>query len=71
MSTTKSTPTTLPRNWRDRLPSPATYYATHVTKLGPPNAAGWAQGLCPFHHDHTASLSVQLIGEREIGRAHV
>ncbi len=50
----------LPSNWRDRLPDPASYYAQHVAKLSRPNAAGWAQGTCPFHEDRNASLSVQV-----------
>ncbi|WP_147653995.1 CHC2 zinc finger domain-containing protein [Vulcaniibacterium gelatinicum] len=50
----------LPRNWRDRLPDPAAYYGARVAKLGKPNAAGWAQGQCPFHDDRNASLSVHL-----------
>ncbi|MDE2406852.1 MAG: hypothetical protein KGL91_03195 [Xanthomonadaceae bacterium] len=54
----------LPDNWRDRLPAPATYYGQHVEKLGKPNGTGWAQGRCPFHDDHNASLSVSLSGER-------
>ena len=54
----------LPDNWRDRLPDPATYYAQHVVKLGRPNQGGYAQGVCPFHDDHNASLSVHVTGER-------
>lgn len=54
----------IPDNWRDRLPHPASYYAQHVQKLGRPNAAGWAQGACPFHEDRNASLSVHVMGER-------
>lgn len=54
----------LPATWRGRLPDPAAYYAQHVAKLGKPNGTGWAQGLCPFHDDHDASLSVNLAGER-------
>lgn len=54
----------LPANWRERLPDPATYYAAYIAKLSRPNALGWAQGRCPFHDDHNASLSVQLVGER-------
>ena len=54
----------LPADWRDRLPDPATYYATHVAKLSRPNATGWAQGVCPFHDDHSASLSVQVADPR-------
>lgn len=54
----------LPRDWRSRLPDPAQYYAAHVEKLTHPNAAGWAQGRCPFHEDGNASLSVHVTGER-------
>lgn len=54
----------LPSNWRNRLPHPATYYPAHVEKLGKPNAAGWAQGRCPFHADKEASLSVCITGTR-------
>lgn len=50
----------LPHNWRDRLPDPAHYYGQRVEKLGRPNGQGWAQGRCPFHEDHDASLSVNL-----------
>lgn len=50
---------TLPRDWRDRLPDPAHYYAQHVGKLSRPNGTGWAQGVCPFHEDRNASLSVK------------
>src|SRR5690625_1564612 len=50
----------LPRDWRNRLPAPADYYAAHVAKLGKPNRTGWAQGRCPFHEDKEASLSVNL-----------
>jgi hypothetical protein len=49
----------IPKNWRDRLPDPATYYAACVVNLGKPNGTGWAQGRCPFHEDRDASLSVQ------------
>lgn len=52
-------PPRLPKNWRDRLPAPGVYYAACVVKLGKPNGTGWAQGRCPFHEDHDASLSVQ------------
>ncbi|GEM_PF-611252 len=51
----------LPVDWRDRLPDPASYYAQHV-KLTGPNSSGYAQGRCPFHDDHNASLSVHVIG---------
>ena len=50
----------LPKDWRDRLPVPASYYAQHVAKLGNANATGWAQGVCPFHEDHNASLSIHV-----------
>lgn len=63
-----STTARVPRNWRERMPDPASYYAAHVTKLGKPNAAGWAQGVCPFHEDHNKSLSVCVTGERGIWR---
>lgn len=54
----------MPANWRDRVPDPANYYAQHVQKLGRPNATGWAQGVCPFHEDRNASLSVHVTSER-------
>ncbi|MBN8727436.1 MAG: hypothetical protein J0H15_06995 [Xanthomonadales bacterium] len=54
----------LPRDWRDRLPDPAGYYAQQVARLGKPNASGWAQGACPFHEDREASLSVAVAGAR-------
>jgi DNA primase len=54
----------LPARWRDRLPDPAVYYREHVAKLSRPNAAGWAQGRCPFHEDASASLSVHVISAR-------
>ena len=60
----KPTTSRLPSNWRDRLPEPAIYYATHIAKLSRPNATGWAQGTCPLHHDHNASLSVLVGSER-------
>lgn len=54
----------LPRDWRNRLPDPESYYRAHVAKLGKANATGWAQGPCPFHDDRNASLSVNLRDER-------
>ncbi|MCI4567564.1 CHC2 zinc finger domain-containing protein [Lysobacter sp. CFH 32150] len=54
----------IPANWRDRLPDPASYYSQHAAKLTRPNGMGWAQGVCPFHDDHNASLSAQLIDPR-------
>jgi hypothetical protein len=57
---TKAPPRGLPMHWRDRLPHPSVYYAAHVAQLGRVNGEGWAQGLCPFHDDHHASLSVHL-----------
>ena len=59
-----STSARVPANWRDRLPDPSTYYAQHVVKLGRPNQGGYAQGVCPFHDDHNASLSVHVTGDR-------
>lgn len=53
-------PLVLPSNWRDRLPQPDKYYRAHVAKMGKPNGTGWAQGVCPFHDDHNASLSVHV-----------
>lgn len=50
----------LPMDWRQRLPNPASYYAQHVAKLGSANPKGWAQGLCPFHEDHSPSLGVHV-----------
>ncbi|MFT4196755.1 MAG: CHC2 zinc finger domain-containing protein [Pseudoxanthomonas sp.] len=50
----------LPKDWRDRLPDSETYYRARVAKLGKANATGWAQGTCPFHDDHNASLSVNV-----------
>lgn len=52
----------LPKDWHDRLPDPATYYEQHLDKLGKPAVNGWAMALCPFHDDHTPSLSVKLGG---------
>ena len=60
----KPTTSRLSHNWRDRLPDPATYYAAHVAKLSRPNATGWAQGTCPLHNDHNASLSVHVTESR-------
>ncbi len=54
----------IPDNWRDRLPDPAIYYAQYVAKLGKANTNGWAQGVCPFHEDHNASLSVHVADAR-------
>lgn len=59
-----ATPARIPDNWRDRMPAAAAYYGQHVDKLGRPNGTGWAQGVCPFHDDHSKSLSVCVTGER-------
>src|SRR6188768_2070312 len=61
---TKPTATKLPRNWRERLPDPLSYYSVRVEKLGSPNASGWAQGRCPLHDDSNASLSVNVTDAR-------
>jgi hypothetical protein len=58
----------LPLRWRERIPHPADYYPGHVTKLGRASGEGWAQGLCPFHDDHDASLSVHLDSTRGLFR---
>jgi hypothetical protein len=52
----------VPPNWRGQLPDSRTYYVRHVGKLIRANADGWAQGKCPFHDDHNASLSVKIVG---------
>lgn len=54
----------LPRNWRERLPDPFSYYGARVERLGKPNPEGWAQGRCPLHDDKHESLSVHIAGER-------
>lgn len=54
----------LPGRWRQRLPEPDAYYRQHVPSVGRAGDDGWAQGLCPFHDDHTPSLSVNLDGRR-------
>lgn len=54
----------LPGRWRQRLPQTEAYYRQRVPSLGRARADGWALGLCPFHDDHTPSLSVSLDGQR-------
>lgn len=54
----------LPKDWHDRLPGPATYYAQHLEKLDQADANGWASAPCPFHDDYGMSLSVKLIGTK-------
>lgn len=36
------------------------YYAQRVEKLGHANIDGWASACCPFHHDRTPSLGLNL-----------
>ncbi len=60
----RSNDTAVPQNWRVRLPDPLNYYSAHVERLGRSNASGYAQGRCPFHDDHNASLSVHVKGQR-------
>ena len=60
----KPSTSNIPHNWRERLPDPANYYAAHIEKLSRPNASGYAQGRCPFHDDHNASLSVHVTDSR-------
>ncbi len=62
--TRSNSKSTVPHNWRERMPDPAIYYREQVSRLGLPNAAGWAQGCCPFHEDRSASLSVSVINAR-------
>jgi len=50
----------MPGDWRERLPNAGNYYGQHIEKLTTPNAAGFAQGRCPFHDDKNASLSVNV-----------
>lgn len=53
--------TYIPADWRDRLPDPAQYFAAHVEGIGKPSPDGWAACRCPFHADHNASASANLI----------
>ena len=57
-------PNRLPGRWRQRMPQTEAYYRQHVPSLGRAREDGWALGLCPFHDDHTPSLSVNLDGRR-------
>ena len=43
---------------RDRLPDPADYYARELGALK--GGKAWKTALCPFHDDHSPSLSVKL-----------
>lgn len=49
----------LPKNWRDRLPDPAVYYAANIERLKEPDASGNAVGHCPFAD---ALIEVNLSG---------
>lgn len=60
----RSSSTYLPKDWHDRLPDPATYYAQKLDKLGEVDGKGWAMAPCPFHDDHTPSLNVRLISRK-------
>ena len=42
------------------LPDAESYYRQHLSKLSKPNAAGWANALCPIHGDRNPSLMVNL-----------
>ena len=42
------------------LPNAESYYRQHLSKLSKPNAAGWANALCPIHGDRKPSLMVNL-----------
>ena len=46
----------IPNDWRNRLPDPAGYYPSRLSKLGRPNGEGWAACRCPFHEDTHAML---------------
>ena len=50
----------IPNDWRNRLPDPAGYYPSRLSKLGRPNGEGWAACRCPFHDDTHASAAVNL-----------
>ena len=50
----------IPNDWRNRLPDPAGYYPSRLSKLGRPNGEGWAACRCPFHEDTHASAAVNL-----------
>lgn len=56
--------TYLPKDWHDRLPDPANYYAQHLDKLDQADTNGWASAPCPFHDDHGTSLSVKQVGAK-------
>jgi CHC2 zinc finger len=58
--TLRKSPTTLPRDWRERLPLAFKYYPKHVKDLGEPGGGSIAKGNCPLHDDYRASLSVNL-----------
>lgn len=59
---------TLPKNWRDRLPAPPSYYQRELPDLRAPNHAGWGVAHCCFHEDKNPSLSVLLVGARGLYR---
>lgn len=61
---TSSSTFSVPKNWRERMPDPVSYYGKAIANLGNANALGWAQGACPFHEDKNASLSVHVTHER-------
>lgn len=56
----------LPKRWRERLPTGAAYFGQHVAQLGEPDAQGWAIGCCPFHDDRERVLRVHIVGERAV-----
>lgn len=53
----------LPKDWRTRLPSPASYYAAHLPTLHGPVGEGQAHACCPFHDLPTDTLDVILTGK--------
>lgn len=56
----------LPWNWRERLPTPADYYAREVSGLGLADADGWALAPCPLGPQPHANLRVRLDGTKGI-----
>ncbi|MBW8366644.1 MAG: hypothetical protein K0M70_02145 [Arenimonas sp.] len=62
--------TTLPTNWRERLPLPRDYFPAHLELVGTEPETGWARAHCPFHTGGPAALSVHLDGLRGGWRCH-
>lgn len=60
----------LPPGWDYMLPESKSYFGQRVVGLSKPNAAGWAQGECPFHRDLGAAFRVNLKWERPWWHCH-